>query len=151
METARLSVEVAGELRDLIPRFLANRRVEIENLRAAVARGDPEAARRIGHTLKGVGGGYGFGEITRLGAAIEAAALAGGDGLSGLADELAEYLDRVEITFTPSADPCASPSSRTTSRRPTWCASGWSAPGTPATPSPAGASSCASWRATAST
>ncbi len=101
METARLCVEVAGELRDLIPRFLANRRVEIDALRAAVARGDFEAARRIGHTLKGVGGGYGFDEITRLGAAIEAAARSGGDGLPGLADELAEYLDRVEITFTP--------------------------------------------------
>lgn len=101
METARLSVEVAGELRDLIPRFLANRRAEVDALRAAVARGDPEAARRIGHTLKGVGGGYGFDEITRLGAAIETAARAGGDGLRALADELAEYLDRVEITFTP--------------------------------------------------
>jgi HPt (histidine-containing phosphotransfer) domain-containing protein len=101
METARLSVEVAGELRELIPRFLANRRLEIEQLRDAVARGDFEVARRIGHTLKGVGGGYGFEEITRLGAAIESAARAGGRGLAELADELAEYLDRVEITFTP--------------------------------------------------
>jgi HPt (histidine-containing phosphotransfer) domain-containing protein len=101
METVRLSVEVAAELRDLIPRFLANRRLEAEQLRAAVARGDLEAARRIGHTLKGVGGGYGFDEITRLGAAIESRARDGGRGIAALADELAEYLDRVEITFTP--------------------------------------------------
>ena len=100
METARPSVEVAGELRGLIPRFLANRRLEIGELRAAVARGDLEAARRIGHTLKGVGGGYGFDEITRLGAAIESSARDGGRGLAALADELAGYLDRVEITFT---------------------------------------------------
>lgn len=99
METVRVSVEVAGELRDLIPRFLANRRLEVGELRAAVARGDLEAARRIGHTLKGVGGGYGFDEISRLGTAIEAAARGGGRDLPALADELAEYLDRVEITY----------------------------------------------------
>ena len=100
METVRLSVEVAGELRDLIPRFLANRRLETEQLRAAVARGDLEAARRIGHTLKGVGGGYGFDEITRLGAAIESSARNGGREIVALTGELADYLDRVEITFT---------------------------------------------------
>jgi HPt (histidine-containing phosphotransfer) domain-containing protein len=101
METVRLSVEVAGELRDLIPRFLANRRLEIGELRAAIARGDLEAARRIGHVLKGVGGGYGFDEITRLGAAIESSARDGGQEIIALTRELAHYLDRVEITFTP--------------------------------------------------
>ena len=98
METVRLSVEVAGELRDLIPRFLANRRLETEQLRAAVVRGDLEAARRIGHTLKGVGGGYGFDEITRLGAEIERHAARGED-IRGPVEELAEYLELVEVTF----------------------------------------------------
>lgn len=100
MQTTRHSVQVAGELRDLIPRFLANRRMEVEQLRDAVARGDLEAARRIGHGLRGVGGGYGFGEISRLGAEIERRARAGGQDLAALARELAEYLDGVEITFT---------------------------------------------------
>ncbi|MFO1361765.1 MAG: Hpt domain-containing protein [Burkholderiales bacterium] len=101
MESARRTVAVAGELRDLIPRFLANRRLEVAQLGAAAARGDFEAARRIGHTLKGVGGGYGFDEITRLGAAIESSARNGGGEVAALARELADYLDRVEITFTP--------------------------------------------------
>lgn len=100
MQTTRHSVQVAGELRDLIPRFLANRRMEVEQLRDAVARGDLEAARRIGHGLKGVGGGYGFDEISRLGAEIERRARAGGQDLAALARELADYLDGVEITFT---------------------------------------------------
>ena len=100
MPSARHSVQVAGELRDLIPRFLANRRVEIEQLHAAIARGDLEAARRIGHGLKGVGGGYGFEEISRIGADIERSVRAGGHELGALVRELADYLDRVDITFT---------------------------------------------------
>ena len=100
MRSARHSVHVAGELRDLIPRFLANRRVEVEQLRAAIARSDRDAARRIGHGLKGVGGGYGFDEISRIGGEIERSARAGGDELAALARELADYLDGVEIIYT---------------------------------------------------
>jgi len=100
MQSARHSVQVAGELRDLIPRFLANRRVEVEQLRDAIARSDREAARRIGHGLKGVGGGYGFDEISRIGGEIERSARAGGDELAALTCELADYLDGVEIIYT---------------------------------------------------
>jgi HPt (histidine-containing phosphotransfer) domain-containing protein len=100
MQTARHSVQVADELRDLIPRFFANRRTEVEQLRDAIARSDLEAARRIGHGLKGVGGGYGFHEISRIGREIELSARAGSTDLAALVRELADYLDRVEITFT---------------------------------------------------
>jgi HPt (histidine-containing phosphotransfer) domain-containing protein len=101
MQATRHSVEVSGELRELIPRFLANRRAEIALLRGAIARGDLETARRIGHALKGVGGGYGFDEVTRLGTEIERDARAGGQSLAALAEALAEYLDNVDITFVP--------------------------------------------------
>lgn len=100
MEMVRPRVRVAAELRDLIPRFLANRRLEVEQLRGAIARGDREAARRIGHGLRGVGGGYGFDEISRIGGEIERSARAGGARLAALADELANYIEEVEITFT---------------------------------------------------
>lgn len=100
MEAVRHRVEVSAELRDLIPRVLANRRLEVEQLRGAIARGDREAARRIGHGLKGVGGGYGFDEISRIGGEIERGARAGGARLAALADELANYIEEVEITFT---------------------------------------------------
>ncbi len=94
----RHSVCVAGELRDLIPRFLANRRSEVERLRQSVARGDFDEARRIGHILKGAGGGYGFDEITRIGAEIERHAAARED-VRGLVEALGEYLERVEVVF----------------------------------------------------
>jgi HPt (histidine-containing phosphotransfer) domain-containing protein len=98
MAPSRHSVRVAGELRDLIPRFMANRRNELGRLRLAVAQGDFGEARRIGHILKGAGGGYGFDEITRIGAEIERHAAVGED-VRGLVEELAEYLELVEITF----------------------------------------------------
>ena len=98
MAPSRPSVRVSGELRDLIPRFLANRRSEIGRLREAVAKGDFEEARRIGHILKGAGGGYGFDEITRLGAQIERNAARGED-VRAPVEELAEYLEFVEVTF----------------------------------------------------
>jgi HPt (histidine-containing phosphotransfer) domain-containing protein len=102
METVRHRVLVSSELRDLIPRFLANRQLEVGQLGDAIARRDFEAARRIGHGLKGVGGGYGFDEITRLGTEIEHCARSGGGGLEALARELAEYLESVDITYTES-------------------------------------------------
>jgi HPt (histidine-containing phosphotransfer) domain-containing protein len=100
MRAPRHSVRVASELRELLPRFLANRRLDLEQLREALARGDFEEARRIGHSLRGAGGGYGFDEITRLGADIERCAKAGGRrDLAELVARLAEHLDRVEVTF----------------------------------------------------
>ncbi|HUL91335.1 MAG TPA: Hpt domain-containing protein [Burkholderiales bacterium] len=98
MAPSRHSVRVSGELRDLIPRFLANRRSEIARLREAGAKGDFAEARRIGHILKGAGGGYGFDEITRLGAEIERNAARGED-VRAPVEELAEYLELVEVTF----------------------------------------------------
>ncbi len=98
MSEPRYSVRVASELRHLIPRFLENRRGELDRLRGALARNDFEEARKIGHVLKGAGGGYGFHEITRLGGEIERLAVRGED-VGGLVDALAEYLAGVEITF----------------------------------------------------
>jgi CheY-like chemotaxis protein len=60
----------------LRPRFLANRKTEIGKLREALALRDFSAIRTIGHNCKGIGTGYGFPEISKLGAAIETAARA---------------------------------------------------------------------------
>lgn len=70
-------------------------------LEAAIAKSDLDTTRRIGHSLKGVGGGYGFPEITRLGAAIESAAIEG-DAQAALAglSALAAYLDAIEVEYS---------------------------------------------------
>lgn len=97
---SRPSVKVDDALRELIPRFMAHRHEELVRLTEALAAHDLEEARRIGHSLKGVGGGYGFEEITRLGAAIEGAARNGDEAaLAALVADLTRYLDNVEVRF----------------------------------------------------
>lgn len=60
-----------AQLAALVPRYLANRAADVGRMRAALAGGDFEAIRTAAHGMKGSGGGYGFPEISRLGAAME--------------------------------------------------------------------------------
>jgi len=100
MHTERIEIRVAGELQPLIPRFLANRAADLRQLEAALAKQDSETMRRIGHVLKGAGGGYGFADISRIGGAIEEAAR--GREFGRLGEEIAalkRYLECVHVVF----------------------------------------------------
>lgn len=100
MPAERIEVRVSAELRPLLPRFLANRQADVRELEAALQRRDAEAVRRIGHQLKGAGGGYGFEDITRIGGDIESGARQGDfDRLAQLVAELKRYLEAVQIVF----------------------------------------------------
>ena len=100
MSSDKIQVVVDADLEELIPGFLENRSKDVGNLRSALAGDDFETLRSVGHSLKGVGGGYGFDLISEIGAKIETAAKAGDkDSIPGLIDEFADYLERVEITF----------------------------------------------------
>lgn len=97
----RITVLVEAELEDLVPGFLANRRKDVSRLEALLAARDYDAMRRMGHSLKGVGGGYGFDPITDLGAEIEQAALRSDDAaIQDAGRQLADYLDRVDVVYT---------------------------------------------------
>lgn len=103
--TGPISVPVNPDLLDLIPGFLANRRADARALREALQAGDLEATDRLGHSLKGVGGGYGFHDITRLGAEIESASRAGdAAAVQRAVRELDDYLRRVEPVPDPEAE-----------------------------------------------
>jgi HPt (histidine-containing phosphotransfer) domain-containing protein len=98
--TEKIQVEVSRDLEPLMPRFLDRRRQEIDTFRAQLAAGNFEALRIGGHSLKGSGGGYGFAELSRIGAAIEAAAKAANAPVIETAlQEYADYLARVEVVF----------------------------------------------------
>ena len=93
-------VRVASDLAPLMPRFLANRRSEVSQLEAALAQQDNATLRRIAHGMKGVGGGYGFDEITRLGAEIERCAEAGiSESARPFVTALKRYLECVDVVF----------------------------------------------------
>ena len=94
----RIVVHVDEDLHDLIPEYLARRREEVTAMEKALARGDHDAIRVIGHKLKGSGAGYGFAPITTLGGELEVAAKAGDAGaIARSLAALADYLARVDV------------------------------------------------------
>lgn len=95
-----ITVTVAKDLEDLVPTFMKNRGKELEALRAALAGGDLEQMRQLGHRMKGVGISYGFDKVSLLGKQIEDGAKAGDRaGLATRLDEYADYLARVTIVY----------------------------------------------------
>ncbi len=84
-------VTVAKDLEDLIPTFFKNRHKELETLRAALAAGDFEQLRQLGHRMKGVGNSYGFEKVSVLGKHIEDGAR--GSDRAGIESRIAEYAD----------------------------------------------------------
>jgi HPt (histidine-containing phosphotransfer) domain-containing protein len=70
----RIHVVIDAELEDLFPVSLQTRQQDIRTMRDAVACGDYEKIRLLGHSMKGSAGVYGFQRITGIGARIEHAA-----------------------------------------------------------------------------
>jgi HPt (histidine-containing phosphotransfer) domain-containing protein len=95
-----ITVIVAKDLEDLIPTFMKNRAKELDSLRAAVAAGDMEQLRQLGHRMKGVGDSYGFEKVSLLGKQIEDGAKSGNRaGLETCVADYADYLARVSIVY----------------------------------------------------
>lgn len=93
-------IEVEEWLRDLVPRFLENRRKDVEIMLGALAREDFDAIRSLAHNLKGVSGGYGFAPLSALGRALEEAARArDAQEIRDGAEELAAFLKNVRVVF----------------------------------------------------
>tara|TARA_B100000609_G_C16963156_1_gene305019 strand:- start:164 stop:475 length:312 start_codon:yes stop_codon:yes gene_type:complete len=91
---------VDRDLEELIPDFFANRHNDIQKIVAALEHSDFATVKSVGHTLKGVGGGYGFDDITDLGREIEASAMAENrDYVLYWINELYRYLTEVQIYY----------------------------------------------------
>jgi HPt (histidine-containing phosphotransfer) domain-containing protein len=96
----KLIVTVDPQIAALVPRFLANRAADIHKIRTALAGADFEAIRGSAHGMKGAGGGYGFPEISRLGAALEEGARQrDAAAIAALVASLEEYLGRIEVKY----------------------------------------------------
>ncbi len=96
----KITVKIDPDLEELIPGFLENRRQDIIKLNQAHDTGDLETLHIIGHNLKGSGGGYGFDEMSRLGAEIENAAKQNDlQSIRGLINALDRYLRRIDTVF----------------------------------------------------
>ncbi|HXG90574.1 MAG TPA: response regulator [Vicinamibacterales bacterium] len=86
------------EIAPLVPEFLENRRADVVQWRAALARGQYGGIQSAAHKLKGTGRGYGFTALSRIGGALEHAAHhQDRDQIGSLIDELDAYLSRVKV------------------------------------------------------
>lgn len=100
MTSEKIMVKVDKDLEDLIPGFMQRRRADVESLKASLSAGELDKIRITGHSMKGTGGGYGFDDLTQIGAELEKAAVSrNADEISALVQRLEQYLDKVVIEF----------------------------------------------------
>lgn len=100
MSNDKIVVTVDADLEDLIPGFLENRSKELNSLREALESGNYQTIQSMGHSMKGVGGGYGFEGISEIGKDLEDAAKAQDlDAISALIEKYGDYMERIEVTY----------------------------------------------------
>jgi HPt (histidine-containing phosphotransfer) domain-containing protein len=100
MSESQYTVTVAKDLEDLVPVFMKNRNKELETLRGALASGDFEQLRQLGHRMKGVGNSYGFERVSTLGKLIEDGARVGNaPAIEKCVVEYADYLSKVKVVY----------------------------------------------------
>jgi signal transduction histidine kinase/CheY-like chemotaxis protein len=93
-------VMVDPDMEDIVPGYLEKRLAEVAKYQTALAAGDFDAIRMLGHKMKGTGGGYGFPMLTEIGGKIEEQALAhDAEGLRGKIEEFARYVNSVKLEF----------------------------------------------------
>jgi len=94
----KITVKVPQDLMIFIPAYLESRRSDVKKISAAIQNGDFEVIAYAGHRMRGTGRGYGFDQISLLGAALEDAAEKN-DILTITAKlaDLSRYLEHVQI------------------------------------------------------
>jgi HPt (histidine-containing phosphotransfer) domain-containing protein len=99
-ELESIRVVVDEDLADLIPGYLQRRESDVVTIRAAIASGDFETIRLLGHSMRGSGGGYGFDTITDIGKALEQAGKAADPAAASTSlCALEAYLQKLEVVY----------------------------------------------------
>ena len=99
-EAPHYIAHVEADLASLIPGFLVNRQKDLVDLESALAAKDFQKLQRIGHTLRGVAGSYGFDLIGEYGTEIERAAQLGEAPLiEQNLKKMLEFLQYVEVIY----------------------------------------------------
>lgn len=97
---AKIIVRIESDLRAIIPGFLENRHKDVAKLQTALAHHDTETIRLLGHRMRGDGGGYGFHEISKIGDALEKAAMdVDWVTITEQIEQLHNYLACIEIVY----------------------------------------------------
>jgi|TARA_Y100001001_G_C7727117_1_gene209296 HPt (histidine-containing phosphotransfer) domain-containing protein len=100
MKKEKIIAHVDPDLRDLIPGYLKNRQKDITTIKKALKAADFAKIRVLGHSMKGSGGGYGFMQVSKIGATIEMAAKnKDPDSIKNHLAELSDFLKRVTLVY----------------------------------------------------
>ncbi len=93
-------VMVDEALSGILPRYISNVRRNPAAVAAALARGDFDTIRSLGHNMKGTGTSFGLPQVTHIGGELEQAAKQQDyDGVRQAVDRLAHFLDSLEIQY----------------------------------------------------
>lgn len=91
------------EMADLLREFVQDLALKCANIREALQTNDLVMLRRMGHQLKGSGGGYGYSSLSAAGGALENEANRATqvtDGLHTVAAELIQLCERIKAGVT---------------------------------------------------
>jgi HPt (histidine-containing phosphotransfer) domain-containing protein len=98
--TDKVIVYLDPDLEAIVPGFLENRRKDAAALDTALHGNDWKTLRLLGHRMKGDGGSYGFEEISRIGDALEQAAMRRDRAdVQKQTTALADFLANVEVLY----------------------------------------------------
>jgi HPt (histidine-containing phosphotransfer) domain-containing protein len=88
------------DVEQLVTRFLSRKHKELTRLREALEMGDFGTICRLGHDLKGAGEGFGFPELSILGAKLELAAPARDtEQIAACIASMERYLTRLQVRY----------------------------------------------------
>lgn len=91
-------VAVDPLIRELVPDYLRNRRLDLPRIAQALAAADFKTLQQIGHNMHGSGAGYGLPPVSEIGGRIEQAAQTQDRAaLQAAADDLQLFLDAVKL------------------------------------------------------
>ena len=95
----KVLITVDPELKVFLPKYLENRKADLEKLRAALEKDDFSALQMLSHKIKGHATSYGFTQLSPLCKQMETAAISHEkEIIATLLDEYADYISRVDIS-----------------------------------------------------
>jgi len=95
-----ITVEVNSEVQSIVPEFLENRKKDCLLINSLLEGNSFNEIRSLGHRMKGVGGSFGFDDVSEIGEIIEIAALAADkETISSSVLRLSNYLERVVVVY----------------------------------------------------
>jgi len=105
-----IGIEMQPGLEEITPGYLAARREEVPVLMALLAASDFKRIAHLAHRIKGTGTSYGFGELSRISAALEAAAERRDSSATGAQlGQLTNYLEHVQLIAQEVRPPAEAP------------------------------------------